>query len=110
MEIDSNSPARNADKLSALSGLISLQTANGYWELDQSLAKTLKCKLPGLQKACPTTGSIWATLLALVTLEKQFGASKDEWELIAMKAEQWLKKQCIPNLKDFRSAAQKYLA
>ena len=94
---------------SILYALISLQTAKGYWQLDQNLAKILQHELSGLQKACPTTGTVWATMLALVALEKRFGASKDEWELVAVKAEQWIKKQSVPNMEDLQSAAQKCL-
>ena len=110
LEITSNMDADNMKNWSVLSAVISLQTAEGYWWLDQNLTKILQHNLSDLEKACPTTDTVWATILALVALEKKFGSTKDEWELVAMKAEHWLKKQSIPNIKDLRSAAQKCLA
>ena len=109
-ETTSSMDADSMSNWSVLSALISLQTAEGYWWLDQNLAKVLQRNLSDLEKACPTTGTVWATMLALIALEKKFEATKDEWELVAMKAELWLKKQSLPNIKDLRSAAQKCLA
>ena len=95
---------------SNLSALIFLQTAKGYWKLDQNLAEVLQRKLTTLQQTCPTNNTAWATILALTALEKTFGASKDEWELVAMKANKWLKQESVPMLKDVRHAAEKCLA
>jgi len=36
---------------------------------------------------------VWATALALALLTSKFADKKDEWEMIAMKARQWLDSQ-----------------
>ena len=33
---------------------------------------------------------VWATVLALSYLEVKFGDKRDEWEMVEMKARQWL--------------------
>ena len=54
-----------------------------------------------LKVACPAACEgelelVWATVLVLAYLEKKLLELKDEWELIAMKAKNWLKKQHVP--------------
>ena len=87
---------------SALSQLITLQSAEGFWTLDQSLASLIGCTLIELKSTCPAgcTEVMWATLLALAFLEKQFTSHHDEWELVAMKAEFWLQSQPLPSTVD----------
>ena len=57
--------------------------------------------LEELKAACPSTCEgelelVWATVLVLGYLEKKLQDLQDEWELIAMKAKNWLKKQHVP--------------
>ena len=87
---------------SALSQLVALQSAEGFWTLDQSLASLIGCTLVELKSTCPAgcTEVMWATLLALAFLEKQFTSHHDEWELVAMKAEFWLQSQPLPSTVD----------
>ena len=87
---------------STLSQLVALQSAEGFWTLDQSLASLIGCTLVELKGACPAgcTEVMWATLLALSFLEKQFTSHHDEWELVAMKAEFWLQSQPLPSTVD----------
>ena len=87
---------------STLSQLITLQSAEGFWTLDQSLASLIGCTLVELKSTCPAgcTEVMWATLLALAFLEKQFTSHRDEWELVAMKAEFWLQSQPLPSTVD----------
>ena len=52
-------------------------------------------------------GVVWATVLVLAILEKECKGQRDEWELIAMKANKWLKK--LPGgaeLSKFQEAAR----
>ena len=54
-----------------------------------------------LKAACPATCEgelelVWATVLVLGYLEKKLLELQNEWELIAMKAKNWLKKQHVP--------------
>ena len=96
-----NSP-QSAAGSSTLSQLVALQSAEGFWTLDQSLASLIGCTLIELKSACPAgcTEVMWATLLALSFLEKQFTSHHDEWELVAMKAEFWLQSQPLPSTVD----------
>ena len=67
-----------------------------------------------IQGACPVKSDelvavVWATVLILTLLKKKYSSQEEEWELIAMKAESWLKKQVLPSgvsIQDFYSAAQ----
>ena len=80
---------------SGLSQLISLQAAEGFWILNDLLASLTGVSLSVLKSACPdgVSGNVWATVLALVLLEKRFNSQRDEWELVAMKAEMWVQGQ-----------------
>ena len=79
--------------VSELTQLISLQQAEGFWNLDMVsgfMKKTISSPISGVD---PT---IWATVVALVLLESRFSQQQDEWELVAMKAETWLSMQSLP--------------
>ena len=86
--------------------LISLQQAEGFWNLD---------KVSGFMKktSSPISGvdsTVWATVVALVLLESQFSQQQDEWELVAMKAETWLNMQSLPadfDIQKLKEAAKK---
>ena len=85
----------------ALPRIISLQLASGAWKLSAELAGLLGHSLEELKAACPATCEgelelVWATVLVLGYLEKKLPELQDEWELIAMKAKNWLKKQHVP--------------
>ena len=102
----------SSDKLSAL---ISLQQAEGLWKLDASLAGVLSKSLSELEGACPVgcqgnVRQVWATVLALAYLEACLSGQREEWELVAMKAEFWLEGQSLPagtSLQALREAAKK---
>ena len=85
----------------ALPRIISLQLASGAWKLSAELAGLLGHSMEELKVACPAACEgelelVWATVLVLAYLEKKLLELKDEWELIAMKAKNWLKKQHVP--------------
>ena len=76
-----------------LTQLISLQQAEGFWNLDKVssfMKKTISSPISGVGPA------VWATVIALVLLESRFPQQQDEWELVAMKAETWLSMQSLP--------------
>ena len=83
---------------SSQAAVVLLQTAEGYWKLDDSLATLVGHSLTDLKSSCPSgcSDSVWATILAMVLLEK-YSQQKDEWELIVMKAEMWLQGQSLPS-------------
>ena len=101
-----------------LSSLISLQQADGSWKLDDVIAKVLSKSLKELRDACPVkcdggVATIWATVLCVVYLELKHPSQKDEWELIAMKADLWLDGQSLPagaDLNKMKEAAKKLVA
>ena len=107
--------ARGGDSLSSL---VSLQQADGSWKLDDVIAKVLSKSLEELRDACPVkcdggVATIWATVLCVVYLELKHPSQKDEWELIAMKADLWLDGQSLPagaDLKKMKEAAKKIIA
>ena len=92
-------PSSTSDKYTAL---ISLQQAEGSWQLNSTLASALTKPLKELESSCPVPYAgnirvIWATILALAFLETVCAAQRDEWELVAFKAESWLQGQSLPS-------------
>ena len=98
-----------------LTSLVTAQQVNGSWALNASLAQLLRRSLHDLKSACPiemkeNVAGVWATVLAVSLLRARYSSQQDEWELIAMKAESWLKKQSLPpgcTLEQLFQAAQK---
>ena len=115
---DIQAAADKAAGLTALTNLITAQQVNGSWTLNSALAQQVGKSLSDLESACPTEckgamASVWATVLAVSLLRAHYSSQQDEWELIAMKAESWLKKQSLPSgltLDQLFQAAQKTLA
>ncbi|XP_057624968.1 von Willebrand factor A domain-containing protein 5A-like [Chionomys nivalis] len=73
--------------------LISLQNANGSWELDENLTKILGSSLEDIKAANPAKDrdpSMWATVLAVLWLHTNGKDLKCEWELLERKAVAWL--------------------
>ena len=101
-----------------LSRIISLQLASGAWTLSAELASLLGQSVEQLKTACPASPCegdvelVWATALALCYLEKRHAKRKDEWELLAVKASEWLA-QHVPDghtSEVFREKADKTVA
>uniref|UniRef100_A0A8C5EXE2 VIT domain-containing protein n=1 Tax=Gopherus evgoodei TaxID=1825980 RepID=A0A8C5EXE2_9SAUR len=65
--------------------LVSLQNADGSWDLDPQLAAVL-----GVSETNDMTPSIWATVLAVIWLHDQAMGQRDEWELLEAKAVGWV--------------------
>ena len=97
-----------------LTAVITAQQADGSWKLDTTLAELLTKSQKVIEDSCPTeckdiVAAVWATVLILTLLRKKYSSQQDEWELIAMKAESWLKKQTLPSgvtIQDLYSAAE----
>ena len=97
----SRGPPGSSPAKPTLPQIINLQMASGAWQLTTQLAGLLGSDIDVLKSACPVPcegdiQSLWATALVLVFLRKKMSDSQDEWELVAMKAENWLKKQSVP--------------
>jgi len=79
-----------------LDRVVSLQRADGSWELTEALAAAIGMELGHLHVALPDAGGAgdvqraWATALALAWLARHAADARDEWRLLARKAEQWL--------------------
>ena len=91
--ISSGSASKNP-----LSMIINLQLADGSWELSKDLADVVGQPITTIKEACPVPCkgamyAIWATIIVLSYLQLQQSTFKDEWELVALKAETWIKKQ-----------------
>ena len=103
--------------LTNLTNLITAQQVSGFWNLNASLAQLIGKSLSDLESACPIEmkkemSGVWATVLAVSLLQTRYSSQQDEWELIAMKAESWLKKQNLPpdcTLEKLFQAAQMFL-
>ena len=85
-----------------LTSLITAQQINGSWALNSAFAQLVGKSLSDLKSACPieckgALANVWATVLAVSLLRARYSSQQDEWELIAMKAESWLKKQSLPS-------------
>ena len=100
-----------------LTSIVVRQQAAGSWVLDAALSQLLGKTLRELEAGCPVAcqgvvAGVWATLLVLCQLRLRYSSQQDEWELIAMKAESWLKQQALPagtTLDDLKQAAEKTL-
>ena len=94
----SQGPPASSPTKPTLPQVINLQMASGAWQLTAQLAGILGSTIDELKSACPVPcegdiQSLWATALVLVFLRKKMSDFQDEWELVAMKAENWQKKQ-----------------
>ena len=90
--------------------LISLQCFNGSWKLDDTLAVQLGRTLPECQSPQGVDDSIWATILALQCLRAKYAESKTEWEMIELKAEQWIQTQKIQDINLLQEKAKTLLS
>jgi hypothetical protein len=84
-----------------LERIINLQLANGAWKLSAELIDAIAKTTGEIKDACPVPcqgemETIWATVIVLMYLQLRQSNFKDEWELVAAKAEAWLTKQNLP--------------
>ena len=79
-----------------LQRLIRLQAANGTWDLTGELADLIGKPLDVLEREiAEAAGSreyrlAWATALAIAWLRRHAAEAREEWEMLAGKAESWL--------------------
>jgi hypothetical protein len=88
---------KRAHRPAELDLLVSLQSADGWWELTEELAAVLRCDVSELERAVPRGAGdpllarrAWATALAVVWLQVHAGAWEDEWRGLWTKARKWL--------------------
>ncbi|XP_031816069.1 von Willebrand factor A domain-containing protein 5A isoform X1 [Sarcophilus harrisii] len=97
---------------SPLLQLISLQKADGSWELDEALASVLDVSvqsalaaLPDQNKDVPT----WATILAVLWMHNFSQDQREEWELLERKAVAWIRARSDSSLAEYVKAANALL-
>ncbi len=82
--------------------LIRLQSANGSWDLNRELADMIGKALDVLESEIAAIGAsrefrtAWATALAIAWLRRHAADARDEWEMLAAKAEHWLETSAPP--------------
>lgn len=88
-----------AQTVRPLDHLVALQRADGSWDLTPGLARALdrplaefEFALRGARGDVATVRRAWATALALSWLERHAADCRDEWRLLARKAEAWLQR------------------
>ncbi|XP_041092751.1 von Willebrand factor A domain-containing protein 5A-like [Polyodon spathula] len=92
--------------------LISLQRADGSWELNESLVSVFEKteqEAIGKMPAEVSDRAVWATVLALLWLHGFRADLKEEWEFLAMKALSWVKAQAGASLKSCLEAGNSLL-
>ncbi|KAH1183430.1 hypothetical protein KIL84_004922 [Mauremys mutica] len=97
---------------SPLLRLVSLQNADGSWDLDPQLAAVLGVSETDARKRIPSedvTPSIWATVLAVVWLHDRAVGQRDEWELLEAKAVGWVRDRAGAQLSECLKAANALL-
>ncbi|MBN3313031.1 TCAF factor, partial [Atractosteus spatula] len=80
----------------AMLTLITLQRAEGAWDLEELLAATLGRSKAEVERNRPTkapSSRVWATVLVLLWLHGLHQDCRDEWVILAMKAASWIKAQ-----------------
>ena len=107
---DSLVPISSAVPDTQLKLLISLQKAEGFWGLDVFFrCKWLRFPMPLMRD---NIKEICATVYALAYMEIKFASRRDEWELVARKAEAWLECQTLPdqvNFDELKKEASDYI-
>ncbi|XP_053556966.1 von Willebrand factor A domain-containing protein 5A [Bombina bombina] len=106
------SPAQQEAEISPLIRLISLQKADGSWDLEPELASVLgfsEEEFKGKNPDPSIDASVWATVLAVIWLHTSCPDQKDEWELLEGKALAWVKAKAGASLSEFVKAANELL-
>lgn len=118
---DSEEPAlRRRDSTRSdrpLDVLVSLQQADGSWDLSSELAAILGRPLDEIEahlasdEGAAEARRAWATALALAWLESEGAGNRDEWRLLARKAGEWLRRTASGRRDgmDWREAARRFL-
>ncbi|XP_040586181.1 von Willebrand factor A domain-containing protein 5A-like [Mesocricetus auratus] len=92
--------------------LISLQKANGSWELNKDLTQILGTRLKDMKAANPAKDgdlSAWATVLAVLWLHANGKGLKCEWEILERKAVAWLHDHAECSILRLVQAANRFL-
>ncbi|XP_001379766.2 von Willebrand factor A domain-containing protein 5A isoform X2 [Monodelphis domestica] len=111
-ECDDDDPFTLSDNESPLLQLISLQKADGSWELDEALTSVLGVSVQAALAALPDQSKdvpSWATILAVLWLHSSFWGQREEWELLEKKAVAWIQAHSDSSLGECIEAANALL-
>ncbi|XP_075768400.1 von Willebrand factor A domain-containing protein 5A-like isoform X1 [Pelodiscus sinensis] len=100
------------EQASPLLRLVSLQNADGSWDLGPPLAAALGVSETDARGRMPSEDvapGVWATVLAVVWLHGRAAGQSDEWELLEAKAVGWVRDQAGPQLTKCLEAANTLL-
>ncbi|XP_073409222.1 von Willebrand factor A domain-containing protein 5A isoform X2 [Dendrobates tinctorius] len=92
--------------------LISLQNADGSWNLNPEIFSILGISQQDVSKKNPDQTkdpSVWATVLAVIWLHSTCLEQREEWELLEGKAISWLKAKAGSSLDQFVRAGNELL-
>ncbi|KAM4051966.1 von Willebrand factor A domain-containing protein 5A-like isoform 2-T2 [Anomaloglossus baeobatrachus] len=92
--------------------LISLQNADGSWNLNPEIFSILGISEQEASKKNPDQtkdSSVWATVLAVIWLHSSCLGQREEWELLEGKATSWLKAKAGSSLDQFVRAGNELL-
>ncbi|XP_073536455.1 von Willebrand factor A domain-containing protein 5A-like isoform X2 [Phyllobates terribilis] len=92
--------------------LISLQNADGSWNLNPEIFSILGISQQDVSKKIPDQTkdpSVWATVLAVIWLHATCLDQREEWELLEGKAISWLKAKAGSSLDQFVRAGNELL-
>ncbi|CAM2102617.1 unnamed protein product [Caretta caretta] len=109
---DSSDVPEWAPEESPLLRLVSLQNADGSWDLDPQLATALGVSETDARGRMPSQDvppGVWATVLAVVWLHGRAAGQRDEWELLEAKAVGWVRGRAGPRLSECLEAANTLL-
>jgi hypothetical protein len=99
--VEQNILTKESTPTSPLTSIINLQLASGAWKMSAEMAGVMGKSTAEIKNACPVRcdgemETIWATVIVLMYLQIRQSNFRDEWELIAGKAQTWLTKQNLP--------------
>jgi hypothetical protein len=94
-QIPSNPPIlsynMNSPQLAGYMTIVALQEPEGFWEL-KSLSTVVRVPIkPQEVEGLPESDKIWATLIALAYLDRDYIIQKQDWSLVQRKAKRWLR-------------------
>lgn len=113
LESSCDTPSPSADeKIPSFIRLISLQNADGSWNLNPEFSSVLGISQEDISNKNPDQNmdsSVWATVLAMIWLHASCLDQKEEWELLEVKAISWLKAKAGSSLDKFVRAGNELL-
>ncbi|XP_075695941.1 von Willebrand factor A domain-containing protein 5A-like isoform X2 [Rhinoderma darwinii] len=100
------------EKTPSFVSLISLQNADGSWNLNPAFSSMLGISEQDINNKNPDQkmdSSVWATVLAVIWLHTSCQDQREEWELLEGKAISWLKAKAGSSLDKFVTVGNELL-